>query len=78
MGKNKLSEKVIIDDRGRITIPESIRERHNFSPGEQFEIIDENDKLILKIFIPKQKTVESSTKWGKNTFFRAGETTFGE
>ncbi len=78
MGENKLVEKVTIDERGRVTIPKSIREKHNFIPGEEFEIIDENDKLILKLLIPKQKTVKSSRKWGKYTFFKAGESTFGE
>ena len=78
MDEHELVEKVSIDDRGRITIPKSIREKHNFFPGEEFEIVDENDKLILKLLIPKQKTVKSSTKWGKNTFLKAGESTFGE
>ncbi len=35
-------------------------------------------KLILKLLIPKQKTVKSSGKWGKYTFLKAGESTFGE
>jgi AbrB family looped-hinge helix DNA binding protein len=78
MGEHDLVEKVILDDRGRVTIPKSIREKHNFFPGEEFEIVDENDKLILKLLIPKQKTVKSSAEWGKNTFFKAGESTFGE
>jgi AbrB family looped-hinge helix DNA binding protein len=78
MGNNKMVEKVTLDERGRVTIPKSIREKHNFNPGEEFEIIDENDKLILKLLIPKQKTVKSSEKWGNNTFLKAGESTFGE
>ncbi len=78
MGERELVEKVILDDRGRVTIPKSIRERHNFFPGEEFEIIDENDKLILKLLIPKQKTAKSFAEWGKNTFLKAGESTFGE
>ncbi|HDZ18508.1 hypothetical protein LCGC14_1373330 [marine sediment metagenome] len=78
MGENKIVEKVTIDERGRVTIPKSIREKYNFIPGEEFEIIDENDKIILKLLIPNQKTVKSSGKWGKNTFLKAGESTFGE
>ncbi len=70
-------EKVSIDDRGRVTIPKNIREKHNFIAGEEFELIDENDKIILKILIPKQKTVKASIEWGKNnTFFKAGQYTF--
>lgn len=78
MGENKIVEKVTIDERGRVTIPKSIREKYNFIPGEELEIIDENDKIILKLLIPNQKTVKSSGKWGKNTFLKAGESTFGE
>ena len=71
-------EKVTIDERGRVTIPKSIREKYNFIPGEEFEIIDEKDKIILKIIVPKQKTAKSSGKWDKNAFMKAGESTFGE
>ena len=78
MGENKMVEKVSIDERGRVTIPKSIREKHNFIPGVEFEIIDENDKIILKLLVPKQKTVKSSGKWTKDTFLKAGESTFGE
>jgi len=71
-------EKVSIDERGRVTIPKNIRDKYNFIPGEEFEIIDENDKIILKIIVPKQKTVKSSRNWSKNTFLKAGESTFGD
>lgn len=74
----KVVEKVNIDERGRVTIPKSIRDRHNFIPGEEFEILDENDQLILKILVPEQKTVKSSKSWGKNAFLKAGESTFGD
>ena len=73
-----MTEKASIDERGRVTIPKSIRDRYNFVPGEEFEIIDENDKIILKLVIPKQKTVKSSKKWDEDTFLKAGESTFGE
>jgi len=78
MGENKIVEKVTIDERGRVTIPKNIRDKYNFIPGEEFEIIDENNKIILKILVPKQKTVKSSGNWGKNTFLKAGESTFGD
>ncbi len=68
----------MIDERGRITIPKSIREKHNFIPGEELEIIDENDKIILKLLIPKQKRTKSTKKWGKDTFLKAGRSTFGD
>ncbi len=73
-----MTKKVILDDRGRITIPKSIREKHNLIPGEKFEIIDESNKIILKIIIPKQKTVEAPIKWDKNAFLKAGISTFGD
>ena len=70
-------EKVSIDDRGRITIPKNIRDKHNYISGLEFEIIDKHDKIILKRLIPKQKTVKAPVEWGKdNTFFKAGQYTF--
>jgi AbrB family looped-hinge helix DNA binding protein len=74
----KVTEKVSIDERGRVTIPKSVRDKHNFVLGEELELIDENDKIILKILLPEQKTVKSSEKWGKNAFLKAGESTFGD
>jgi AbrB family looped-hinge helix DNA binding protein len=71
-------EKVNIDERGRVTIPKSIRDKHNFIPGEEFEILDENDQLILKILVPEQKTVKSSKNWEKNAFLKAGASTFSD
>lgn len=72
-------EKVSIDERGRITIPKSIRDKHNFTPGLEFEIVDKNDKIILKRVVPKQKTVKAPVRWGEdNTFFKAGQYTFGD
>ena len=76
--KNEPVEKVNIDDRGRVTIPKAIRDKHNFIPGEEFEILDQGDRLILKIVIPEQKTVASPVNWGKNAFLKAGESTFGD
>ncbi len=76
--KNEPVEKVNIDERGRVTIPKTIRDKHNFIPGEEFEISDEDDRLILKVIVPEQRTVESSGKWGKSTFLKAGESTFGD
>ncbi len=73
-----MTEKVVIDERGRITIPKKIREKHNFIPGEEFELIDEVDKLVLKLMIPKQKRAKSSKPWGKDTFLKAGRSTFGD
>ena len=72
-------EKVSIDDRGRLTIPKNIRDKYNIIPGLEFELIDENDKIILKRVLPKQKTIKAPVEWGKdNTFFKAGQYTFGD
>lgn len=74
----KMSEKVILDERGRITIPKKIRDKRNFKNGEEFELIDEEDKIILKIIIPKQKTVKADVDWKDIAFFDAGNATFGD
>jgi len=78
MSEYSMTEKVNLDERGRVTIPKSIRDRHNLIPGEEFEVLEENDKIILKLIVPEQKMVMSSKNWGKNTFLKAGESTFGD
>lgn len=72
-----MEEKVYIDERGRITIPKKIRDKYNFIPGLEIEVIDKKGKIILKRRIPKQKKVNANVEWGKNnTFFKAGQYTF--
>ncbi len=78
MGENKIIEKVTIDERGRVTIPKNIRDKYNFIPGEELEIVGKSDKIVLKILVPQQKTVKSSRNWDKDTFLKAGESTFGD
>ena len=46
MDINKIVKKVTIDERGRVTIPKSIREKYNFISGEELEIIDEIPPVI--------------------------------
>ena len=54
MSEYSMTEKVNLDERGRVTIPKSIRDRHNLIPGEEFEVLEENDKIILKLIVPEQ------------------------
>ncbi|MGV9171324.1 MAG: hypothetical protein ACOC44_14670 [Promethearchaeia archaeon] len=39
-----MEEKVYIDERGRITIPKNIRDKYNFIPGLELEVIDKKAK----------------------------------
>ncbi len=71
MGKNT------VDERGRVTIPKYIREDFHLKPGEEVEIREEDDKIIIKPKKPKIKKIKSGKKWDESTFLDAGEATFG-
>ena len=40
--------KLLVDKRGKITIPKYLRDRYNLQPGIEIEIVDDNSKLILR------------------------------
>ena len=73
MGKTKM------DERGRILIPLDQREKLGLKTGTEFDLVRDNDVLILKPIIPEPLRVDARRrKWGKETFLDAGEATFGE
>ena len=37
-----------VGERGQITIPRDIRERHGFAPAVEVEIVEEDGRLILR------------------------------
>lgn len=71
MGKTK------IDDRGRITIPKWIRDALHIEPGEEVEIREEGEKIVIEPKRDEVKKVRSGKQWGESTFLDTGEATFG-
>jgi bifunctional DNA-binding transcriptional regulator/antitoxin component of YhaV-PrlF toxin-antitoxin module len=68
-----------MDERGRILIPLNDRERLGLKAGVEFEVVREDDVLVLSPILPKARPVDGShRKWGKEAFLPSGEATFGE
>lgn len=66
-----------MDKRGRITIPKWIRDDFHLEPGEEVEISEKGDKIVIEVKKPKVKKVNSEKEWDESTFLDAGEATFG-
>ncbi|MFW6065072.1 MAG: AbrB/MazE/SpoVT family DNA-binding domain-containing protein [Candidatus Natronoplasma sp.] len=71
MGKNKL------DSRGRITIPKWIRDDFHLEPGEEVEVREEGDRIVIEPKKPVVKKARSEKEWDESAFLDAGEATFG-
>ena len=69
--------KIKVDNRGRITIPKWIRDDFQLEPGEEVEIREDDDKIIIEPKKPVVKKVRSGKEWDESTFLDAGEATFG-
>lgn len=42
-----------IDDLGRVTIPKEVRRRYKFETGNAVEFFVEDDKIIIKKYLPQ-------------------------
>lgn len=42
-----------IDKAGRMVLPKKVRDRMGISPGTEFEVIEEKDRIVLKP-VPRQ------------------------
>lgn len=42
-----------VGERGQITIPQRIRERHGLEPSTEVEIVEEDGKLVLRKRMPE-------------------------
>lgn len=47
MAVNKQHGTSKMDNRGRVVIPKSIREEHEFEENDFFLVVDEGDRLVL-------------------------------
>ncbi len=45
-----------MSSKGQIIIPKAIRKAHNWQPGQEIEVIDMGDKIILQPKSPFPKT----------------------
>lgn len=66
-----------LNDRGRLTIPKSLRETLDLEGGTEFTVIREGGDIRLVRDLPELETVTRETEWGDEAFRDAGEATFG-
>lgn len=79
MGTDAEHTTVIMDDRGRITLPRQIRNRLQLSEGDDFDIDLEDGEIHLRPTRPPFEPITSGkTEWGSEAFMDAGEALFGE
>ncbi|WP_082682192.1 AbrB/MazE/SpoVT family DNA-binding domain-containing protein [Haloferax profundi] len=69
-----------INERGRLTIPKSLRDELHLEDGTTFRVIREGSDIRLVRQLPELHTLssgKSTEEWQENAFRDAGEATFG-
>ena len=73
-----MGTKVNIDERGRITIPKSIRDKYGLDEGSELIIEELESELNIKIKKKEFKRIKANIDWNKVGFFKTGEISFEE
>lgn len=69
-----------LDERGRLTIPKSLRDELHLDDGTTFTVIREESDIRLVRQLPELQTLsagKSDEEWQETAFRDAGEATFG-
>lgn len=69
-----------INDRGRLTIPKSLRDDLHIEGGTTFTVVREGGDIRLVRQLPDLRTLssgKSSDEWREEAFRDAGDATFG-
>ena len=69
---------MVVDERGRITLPAKLRRAMNIEPGAVLKLVVSKSSIILSKVVSKPIKVRANRKWGSEAFLDAGEATFGE
>ncbi|MGQ3330142.1 AbrB/MazE/SpoVT family DNA-binding domain-containing protein [Halorubrum sp. FL23] len=51
-----------VGDRGQVTIPKELRERHGIEGGDEVEFVEVNDELIIKPPTDEERLAEGYRK----------------
>ena len=73
-----MGTKVNIDDRGRITLPKSIRDKYGLDESSELIIEELESELNIKIKKKEFKRIKANIDWKNVGFFKTGEITFEE
>ena len=68
--------RVNIDDRGRITLPKSIRDKYGLDEGDELVIEELESELNIKIKKKKFNQIKANIDWKNIVFFKTGEISF--
>lgn len=66
-----------LDERGRLTIPEELRDDLSIGNGTEFTVVREGNDIHLVRRLPELETLTRGGTWGEEAFRDAGEATFG-
>lgn len=66
-----------LNDRGRLTIPNALREDLQLEGGVEFTVLREGGDIRLVRKLPELQTLTRGEQWGDEAFRDAGEATFG-
>lgn len=69
-----------LNERGRLTIPKSLRDELHLDAGTTFKVVREGRDIRLVRQLPELHTLsadKSKEEWGEDAFRDAGEATFG-
>lgn len=69
---------VEIDDQGRLTLPEALREELHLDGGTEFEVVREGGDIRLVRHLPELETLALNEEWRDEAFRDAGDATFGD
>ncbi len=69
---------VELTDRGRLTIPESLRQELQLDEGVEFTVVREGCDIHLVRKSSGLDTVTRGEEWGEEAFRDAGAATFGD
>lgn len=79
MGTESETENVTVDDRGRITLPKSVRERLRLGEGDTLDVRVEGGEISLRPDRESFEPIESGkSEWGDEAFLDAEEAMVGE
>ncbi len=59
MGMGNKTGKAEVDDRGRLTLPSSVRKKLNIKPGDKLSISVTSGEIILRKKPPKEEIIKN-------------------
>ncbi|MHA1983098.1 MAG: AbrB/MazE/SpoVT family DNA-binding domain-containing protein [Candidatus Hodarchaeales archaeon] len=68
--------KINLDDRGRITLPKSIRDKYGLEIGDELVIEESEGEIVIKFKKHEISRTKANINWKNIGFFKTGEISF--